>query len=283
MLKRITDHILYLPADPETDRPVLAAIFGTRKTLIVDAGNSPRHARLFLDALSGYRIPPPAFVALTHWHWDHVFGLAEMNLPALAQVGTAKKMEEMAGFDWSDEALNRRVAEGTEIPFCAEMIKKEFPVGRRKEIRLVKPDILFKDWLLIDLGGITCILENIGGDHSKDSSIIFVPEEGTIFLGDCLGPDLYSGKWKYRADNLILLAERLAAYDARIFVESHAEPAERGSLLKDLEELKSFARIIKMGLTSRRDMVKALEAELGRNLGREDFETLGYFLNGFDK
>ena len=42
---------------------------------MIDAGNSEEHAQLFLEMLKEQNVSNPDFVALTHWHWDHIFGL----------------------------------------------------------------------------------------------------------------------------------------------------------------------------------------------------------------
>ena len=49
----------------------------------------------------------------------------------------------------------------------------------------------------IDLGGITCIVEHVGGVHAPDSSIIYVVEDKVLFLADCVYQDFYSGEWSY--------------------------------------------------------------------------------------
>ena len=54
------------------------------------------HARLFLDELARSGRAPARFLALTHWHWDHVFGIAELNLPTIAQRETHQRVAEMA-------------------------------------------------------------------------------------------------------------------------------------------------------------------------------------------
>jgi len=101
----ISDKILYLPANHDTDRPILAAVSGSKKTIIVDAGNSSDHAKLFLTELSNYKIPKPKFVAITHWHWDHIFGIHRMNLPTIAHTKTKEKIEEIINYEWDDKAL----------------------------------------------------------------------------------------------------------------------------------------------------------------------------------
>ncbi len=43
---------------------------------MIDAGNSEEHAQLFLEMLKEQNVSNPDFVALTHWHWDHIFWIA---------------------------------------------------------------------------------------------------------------------------------------------------------------------------------------------------------------
>ena len=50
----------------------------------------------------------------------------------------------------------------------------------RDNFKIGNADITFKDGLEIDLGGTNCIIENIGGCHSEDSSLVYIPEEKTI-------------------------------------------------------------------------------------------------------
>lgn len=83
-LQHLSKHIVYLPPVQETDRPVLAAVTGNKKTLIIDAGNSVRHAQLFEDELLRNDISGN-FLVLTHSHWDHVFGLENIGIPVICQ------------------------------------------------------------------------------------------------------------------------------------------------------------------------------------------------------
>ncbi len=104
MLKQLTKNIHYLPFG-DNDRPTLAAISGSRYTLIVDSGNTPNHATLFLSLLSEYSLSPIRYVVLTHWHWDHSFGLSTMNYISKAHRLTAKNLLELSQLEWNDSAL----------------------------------------------------------------------------------------------------------------------------------------------------------------------------------
>ena len=102
-------------------------VVGRRRTLVVDAGASPAHAEALLQEIARAGLDAPTLLAITHWHWDHVFGMATLNLLSLAHTETRRMLTTMAQWDWSDEALDRRVEEGVEIAFCRDMMKKELP------------------------------------------------------------------------------------------------------------------------------------------------------------
>jgi glyoxylase-like metal-dependent hydrolase (beta-lactamase superfamily II) len=85
-------------------------VAGDRGTIWLDAGSSAAHAREFLRVLAGDGVAGPSHVVLTHSHWDHAFGAAELTTHVIAQERTAAYLEQLAATDWSDEALDRRVA-----------------------------------------------------------------------------------------------------------------------------------------------------------------------------
>jgi len=277
-LKRISENIVYLPADDTTDRPVLAAISGTKKTLLIDAGNSPAHVALFLKELERHGIDRGDYVAITHWHWDHTFGISALNLPTIAHAETRQHLMKMMSYEWTDEAIDKRVQEGIEIPFCADMIKKEY--SNRDGIMIGLPDIVFEKRLLIDLGGCHCIVEHVGGNHSEDSSIIYVEEDKTLFLGDCLGAAVYAEKWYYQAECMHALLEKIESYNAEIYLESHWKPETREEFSRETKRLGVIASCIEDYDGDQDALITAVTRKLGRQVNEEDLETITYFING---
>ena len=122
-LSQISPHVYWFSPDSRTDRPSLAAVAGARHTLMLDAGNSPAHAAEFLAALDAAGVRRPDSVVLTHWHWVHVFGADYLGLPVFAHRETARNIAVQAAYNWSDAALDERVAAGLEIAFCRDMLK----------------------------------------------------------------------------------------------------------------------------------------------------------------
>src|SRR5690606_8283743 len=172
-----------------TDRPVLGVIAGSKGSLIVDAGNSPAHARVLLEQMTVAGLPAPRFLVLTHWHWDHWFGAAAFDAPAIAHAETSRILREQVAWEWSDAALDARVEQGIEIAFCRDMLKAELP--DRSDLVLCAPDVAFTGEVTIDLGGVTCRLIHVGGDHAADSVVVHVPEARVVFLSDCRYDDIY--------------------------------------------------------------------------------------------
>jgi glyoxylase-like metal-dependent hydrolase (beta-lactamase superfamily II) len=185
---------------------------------MLDAGSSAVHSRLFLDGLAAEAVGPPGFVVLTHSHWDHVFGAVELAVPVVAHKLTAEALGELAATDWSDGALDRRVAAGEASPEHAANVKEELPSPRT--VRIVPADIVFHEGLDFDLGEVTLQVRHVGGDHAADSSVMYVEPDRVLFLGDCLYEAPSGG---YTAERLARLTDAVLAFDAKLYVEGHSE------------------------------------------------------------
>ena len=276
---RISSHVYWFSPDSRTDRPSLAAVVGVRHTLMLDAGNSPAHAAAFLRALESVEAQIPTYVVLTHWHWDHIFGADYLGLPVFAYRETARQMAIQAAYDWSDAALDQRVADGLEIAFCRDNIKLEMP--DRRDLRIVEPDVVFGDaGLAFDLGGVTCRVVHVGGEHATDSCVIHIPEDKVLFLGDCLYADIYRPAYCYTPAKLLPLIDRVLSFDAEIYIEGHNPSIQsRNAILAYTGLLRRMGQLV--------DRLGDDEAAIRRELGEiHDFppdevdELLEYFLNG---
>lgn len=280
-LERLSDRIFYLPPYQITDRPILAAVIGDCQTLLIDAGNSSNHAKRFKDQLASHQIFGN-ILALTHWHWDHVFGLEEMNLPSIANCSTYEKIKELQKYSWEDKALDERVRSGIEIPFCADAIKLEF--GSKREIFIPDPNIIFEKHLKLNMGSITCIIEHVGGDHSSDSNLIYIKEEKTLFLGDCLYANLYAKKWQYTIEQMEKLLEKIESYDAKyFFLSHHPRPLTKDEFSSFVLLLKTSAHLTKKHKGKLEGIVTEMSSHFERKLTEDDLETIRYFVNGYVK
>jgi glyoxylase-like metal-dependent hydrolase (beta-lactamase superfamily II) len=217
VLQRISEHVYWLPPGPP-DRPSLCAVVGERGRIWLDAGSSATHAREFSRLLADEGVAKPSHVIFTHSHWDHIFGAAELGAYVLAHKRTAGYLEELAATDWSDEALDRRVAAGENSQQHAENVKAELPAPR--DVRVALADIVFREGLELELGGARVHVRHVGGDHADDSTVMYIEPDDVLFLGDCLYEAPSGG---YTAERLRPLIDAVRGFPAQVFVEGHSE------------------------------------------------------------
>lgn len=276
---QVSPHVHWLSPDSTTDRPVLGVISGTHGSLIVDAGNSAAHAQILLDNIARHHLPAPAYLFITHWHWDHVFGAERLSLPAFAHHETVRIIERMSQFDWSDSALDQRVNDGLEIEFCRDMLKAELP--HRSNLVIRPPEIAISNQITVHLGDVTCELVHVGGDHAHDSTIAFVPEDRIMFLGDCIYDDLHHGPRRVTTGKLLPLYEHLLSYQADCYLPSHhTEPMTYQALVEEYRLMTKIGKTVERLGDDRAAILAALPEVLGRPLEADDLEIADTFLAG---
>ncbi len=276
----LTQRTVWSPPDPVRDRPILGAFVGERGALIVETGASPTHASQFRNALKELGVPTPRYAALTHWHWDHVFGSAEWRLPTLAHVETRRRMVEMAHLDWRDNALNSRVAAGLEIEFIAMHVKAEMTNAERAVLVISAPEITFTEKIEVDLGGLTVQVFHIGGDHSPDCSVIYSPEEQVAFVGDCFYGGFIKNRCFYTTRRLFALLDTLEKLQAHHYILAHdPAPLTRAHFLRDANILRRTGELVERA-RERESVLAQLPALLGQPLNEEHAENVDNFLLG---
>ncbi len=209
--------------DERTDRPVLGAIRGTAGTLVVDGGASPAHLAAFAAELAAHGRPPVVAIALTHWHWDHSFGSAALDVPVIASEATAAGVAVQAGCAWDEASLRRRVAEGRELAFSLPHLLAEYSEAERTALEIVVPQVTFAERHVVDLGDTAVELVHVGGDHAGDSVVVWEPSDRVLFLGDALYQCLWGDPEYLTVAGVRGLLDRLARFDPAFALEGHDE------------------------------------------------------------
>lgn len=280
-IERIGERFWYMTPVSETDRPILGIVAGKEKTLMIDAGNSEAHVTLFMDMVKAQGVSAPAYVVLTHWHWDHIFGLSALgNTISISSGKTKKEIDKLRHLSWSDEAIDQRVEEGTEIEFCANAIKQEFSDNR--DITITLPEMTFKEEMEIDLGEITCIIKHVGGDHAEDSVVIYVKEEKILFLADSIYPDIFAVKDNYTIEGIRDLLSKIEAFDADTYILSHSGILSKEEFFQEANLLRSIADLTEKHHGDSKMMIEDYRKKVNRDLAEEELETIEYFVNGFE-
>ncbi len=237
-LIRVTERIYCFPGEDFTgrDRPFLYYIRGDKLRLAVDAGNSPRHVKAFYAALKAAGHPTPDVTVLTHWHWDHAFGLPAVKGLTVATKATNDALRKVMDWAWDEESMEGRLRTGEDIPACAECIRREY--ADPEDIRVDTAEVELEGPVTIDLGGVTCRIIPQDSPHSRDGLFIHIPEERALAVGDGESGDYYELDGKYDPEKLDALLAFLGGLDYDLALPGHQMPWTKGQQLSTLLEMK---------------------------------------------
>lgn len=238
-LKQLSEHVYYTECDPSADRPVLGYVLGDTCTVMIDAGNSENHVRDYERTLDQYGLLKPQYCVITHWHWDHTFGMHALSAETVAHVNTNRELERLSSWVWNDEEMKRRLEEGLEIEFADQHIRAEY--GALEDIRVTAADRTFQDAMTIDCGGVTCRCIHLPSAHSDDAVVVYVPEEKVLFVGDIYNDDFYH-EHDRDMEKTKQLHDALAQLDFQTAVVGHSSPVSKQNILGFLKKcLADFA------------------------------------------
>lgn len=283
MLKKLTDRVYYMEHKESGDRPTLGLVIGDKYSLIIDGGNSKSHAESFLKEAKKIATSEIKYLVITHWHWDHIVGANYMNLINIVNGVTNEKLDSLRDLKWTNSALEERVKNGQEIEFCLEHIKIEHPNDDR-EILIPTGDIIYDEFLKIDLGGVKVFVEHISSDHSNDNSIVLIEESNktTAFVGDSLYLDMYNGAWSYSKDKFIPLLIELECYEADYYVPSHHGLYTKESFYEYVNHMKLLSNIVSDKLAIE-DCIKEFKKVFNKEPNEDDVYDMNCFIEGNKK
>ncbi|MBO4438969.1 MAG: MBL fold metallo-hydrolase [Spirochaetaceae bacterium] len=221
-LKKLSEHIWYMPFESERDRPNLGYVKGKNWSLAIDAGHSASHVKEFYALLEKARLPLPSLTVLTHWHWDHTFGMHAVNGLCLANERTNKHLVE----------CRRKIEANGTSEFLAldESIRKEYADGKKVVVSLA--DMLFSGEMTLDLGGCTVRIVESEAPHTEDSTLVYVAEDKVLFMGDSTCDDFMTGiKDKEKCKKL---EAKIKSLNPEICMEGHWVPVDTADTLDDL-------------------------------------------------
>jgi glyoxylase-like metal-dependent hydrolase (beta-lactamase superfamily II) len=184
-------------------------VVGDGTALLIDAGSSLREGALLRTRaqwLAGHRV---THLALTHPHFDHVFGAAAF---AGAEVFGAVGMDGvLLGTRARAELRADAIRNGLDEPAATEAVD-----------HLVVPrHHVSGEWTLDLGGGRQVLLANVGPGHTAHDLAVLVPGfPEVVFCGDLVeesgtpqaGPDAVPARWPDALDRLLALGGEDALY-----------------------------------------------------------------------
>ena len=225
-LTKVTDRVWFYPFEKERDRPILGYIKGDNMSIAVDAGHSDAHTKEFYSALEAAGLPLPKITVITHWHWDHTFGMHAVNGICIANDLTDSYLRQ----------FKQKIDEnGTELFLSLdERIRREYEGN--KPVIITFPDVVFTDELNIDAGNCPVRLLRSQAPHTDDSTLVFVQREKVLFVGDAAAGTVPT--WVKNPVLCSQLADTIEALDVNVCLESHWFPETKQELIDDLRSFR---------------------------------------------
>lgn len=221
-IENITLHVFVYPFEEERDRPNIGYIKGGKLNLAIEAGHSGNHVKEFYSALTKTNLSLPDLTVVTHWHWDHTFGMHAVHGLTIAEERTNKHLEDQKNLANEGSSYQQKMMA---MDPC---IQKEY---EDQTMAVVTADIVFHDHLTLNLGGLHAELFHIPSPHTDDGTAILINEEKVLFIGDSISgpyPD-YDHPDPLKTAQLRKCLEQL---DFAICVGGHWIPESKEELLR---------------------------------------------------
>jgi glyoxylase-like metal-dependent hydrolase (beta-lactamase superfamily II) len=191
-------------AEPESVN--LGLIVGSHQIMLVDTGSSPEQGRAVRESLVAMTVKPLITVIVTHWHFDHSFGLA-----AFADTQRI-----------AHESVRTRLGSAEAAAAAARLGVGPEELGR--------PDVEIAVATAIDLGDRRVEIVHIGRGHTDGDLVVVVPDADVLFAGDLIesagppafGPDSVPEEWPATLDGVIGLMT-----STTLAIPGHGEPVDR--------------------------------------------------------
>lgn len=181
-------------------------VVGTDAALLIDTGCTPDQGRLLRAAAGAVTEAPLSSAVITHWHYDHAFGLA--GIGAQTSIAHESVGGRLAGADGTAEAARLGLDPAA----------------------LAAPSRAVAVAAVIDLGGgVRAEALHLGRGHTDGDLVVVVPGSDVILAGDLVessgppsyGPDSFPHEWPGTLEALIgLLTEQT------LLIPGHGRPMD---------------------------------------------------------
>lgn len=185
----------------------LGLVVGSGGALVIDTGSSPQQGRQLRAAVATVTERPLVGAVVTHWHYDHAFGMAAFDdLGTVAHESVRARLRPSASLDETTGQLGFRSSE---------------LVNAHREIAVAAA---------LDLGDRRVEIAHLGQGHTEGDLIVVVPDADVVFTGDLLesagapwfGDDSFPHEWGATLDGVIgLMTSKSRA------VPGHGDPVDR--------------------------------------------------------
>jgi glyoxylase-like metal-dependent hydrolase (beta-lactamase superfamily II) len=269
---QITDHVFAIPAEQAfytgPQSPNVFLVRDGEEGALIDSGfgdePSVKARTDFLAEQEGVRVK---YIVLTHHHFDHTSGAAQLRESTGAAVALHPREEEFL-LDWESE-----IPQDIEAPDDKGELAEKI-AAFRKQAAEAAPTIKMNDGDEFTVGALTLRVVHTPG-HTLGSVCIYVPQERALFTGDtALGLGTVAISPPPHGDMALYLASlaRLQTLETEIMLPGHGQAVRDVSAkLRELIDHRhareeQIIGLIKNGKRTTKAMLSAIYPELDKRI-----------------
>ena len=214
---KVSDHVWVIPDGRVNLVPNIGIIAGDKATLVVDSGMGRKNGEVTLGEVRKISPNAPLYLTTTHFHPEHVSGF--QVFPANAKlIRPLVQQEELVQGTAAMNALFSKMS-----PVHADLLK---------DVKPRPPDVIFGDFVEIDLGGVTARIFAFGPAHTRGDNFILIKEEGLLFGGDVI-TNRFFPIISERGASWIEVLDKLALLKPIRVVPGHGEVDDAGLIARE--------------------------------------------------
>ena len=270
---QITDHVHSIPVTEQAfyTGPQAPNVFLVRdgdEAALVDSGfGDEPSVKARLDFLKEHPGVKVKYIVLTHHHFDHSSGAAQLRTATGAQV-TLHEREEKFLLEWDSEA-----PQDIEIPEEAKELREKVEAFRKQGAEAT-PDVLVSDGDSFTVGSLELQIVHTPG-HTLGSVCIYMPQEKALFTGDTaigLGTVAISPPPHGDMGLYIKSLERLKTLDCAVMLPGHGDavhnvPAKLQEIIDHRTEREAqILKLMAKGKRTVKAMLNAIYPELDKRV-----------------
>ncbi|HBK80431.1 MAG TPA: hypothetical protein DDZ83_12325 [Nitrospinae bacterium] len=199
-------------------------ILTRNKPIVID--NDIRARKEFVSGMRRITRKAPGFLLNTHHNFDHTSDNAYYHKQGAVSFGAGRTRQEMEREHEADIWVRQ---------MAGRILKVEHLIGK---IGVAPPMVTFEDELTIRYGGRTLQMISIGHCHTKSDTVIWMPDEKVLFMGDAFDYRTHPVVRIGNILNWIGALDQLRKFPARQIVPGHGPLPPRGN--RCLTEFKGY-------------------------------------------
>lgn len=235
-LVKIAPDVYIYPRDetPNVIQPNIGILRRGAETVLIDAGNSPRHALQISRSIHTQGLPPISTIIFTHHHWDHTFAADSLDARRIiAHEMCAEALAAFAEREWNPGVLADEIAENPKREVSHNAMIDA--IREWQHLRIVTPTMTFSKSLTLHHETMPIVLSHVGGRHAEDSIMVHLPKQGVLFVGDSYYPPPYHIREEGDEDLALPMLDTFLEMGCDMYIDGHGPPRSREDFKQMIE------------------------------------------------